>query len=271
MTTQSKVVLITGCSSGIGRATARLFNSHGWRVWATARDPTDIEALSESGCATAALDVTDDEQVAAVVERLVEAEDRIDCLVNNAGYGQAGAIEDVPLDRIHAQFDVNVYGIIRLIQTVLPYMRAQEHGTIVNVSSFMGRMAFPLRGIYAGSKHALEGISDALQMEVDRFGIDVVLIEPGSVNTGYEERTQETVAELTTDPAYENAYERIDTAQRFSRWIGIEPERVATTIYSATVAENPKQRYVIGSDARLLLLLNRLPLRPLKRLISKFR
>lgn len=118
------MVLITGCSSGIGRATAQTFNDNGWHVWATARDPTDVEALAEAGCTTAGLDVTDGDQMTEVVNRLVEVEGRIDCLVNNAGYGQAGAVGDVPLERIHAQFDVNVYGVVRLIKAVLPQMRA---------------------------------------------------------------------------------------------------------------------------------------------------
>lgn len=267
---QSNVVLITGCSSGIGRALAEAFNDRGWRVWATARDPTDIEDLDTAGCTTAALDVTDDEQITTVIERLLEIEGQIDCLINNAGYGQAGAVEDVPLDRIHAQFDVNVYGVVRLIKAVLPQMRAQGDGTIINVSSFMGQMAFPLRGIYAGSKHALEGISDALRKELDSFGIDVILVEPGTVNTNYENRTQESMTGFTTEPAYEDAYERIDSAQRYARWFGREPKRVATTIYDTAVSEDPKPRYIIGWDAKILLLLNRLPFGLLDRMVSRF-
>ena len=176
----------------------------------------------------------------------------------------------MPLDRIHAQFDVNVYGVVRLIKAVLPQMRAQEDGTIINVSSFMGRMAFPLRGIYAGSKHALEGISDALRGELDSFGIDVVLIEPGTVNTNYENRTQESMTGFTTEPAYEDAYERIDSAQRYARWFGREPERVATTIYDTAVSDDPQRRYVIGWDARILLFLGRLPFGLLDRMVSRF-
>ena len=270
MTPRPRVVLITGCSSGIGHTTAQTFNDNGWRVWATARDPTDVEALAEAGCTTTALDVTDDEQVTDVVGRLIETEGRIDCLVNNAGYGQAGAVEDVPLDRIHAQFDVNVYGVVRLIKAVLPQLRAQGNGTIVNISSFMGRMAFPLRGIYAGSKHALEGISDALRMELDSFGIDVVLVEPGTVNTNYEKRTQESMRGFTTEPTYEDAYGRIDSAQQFARWFGLEPERVAMTIYDTAVSEDPEHRYVIGWDAKVLLFLDRLPFGLLDRMVSRF-
>ena len=269
MTARSNVVLITGCSSGIGRATARTFNDNGWRVWATARDSTDIEALGEVGCTTAALYVTDGDQVRRVVERLVKAEGRFDCLVNNAGYGQAGAIEDVPLDRIHAQFDVNVYGVVRLIKAVLPHMRAQGHGTIVNVSSFMGRMTFPFRGIYAGSKHALEGLSDALRMETGSFGVDVVLVEPGTVKMRFERRTRETAAGFTPEPVYEDASKWIDTAQRLSGWFGIEPEQVGAVIHRVAVSDNPKQRYVVGLDARILLWLNRFPLRPLERAVSR--
>jgi NAD(P)-dependent dehydrogenase (short-subunit alcohol dehydrogenase family) len=149
MTTRSGVVFITGCSSGIGRATARVFERKGWRVWATARDPNDIEALAAAGCRTAALDVTDDDEIRGVIDEIDERDGGLDCLINNASYGQTGAIEDVPLDRIHAQFDVNVYGPVRLVQAALPLLRARDGGTIVNVSSFLGRMVFPFRGAYA--------------------------------------------------------------------------------------------------------------------------
>jgi NAD(P)-dependent dehydrogenase (short-subunit alcohol dehydrogenase family) len=251
------VVLVTGCSSGIGRATAHRFLNADWRVWATARDPTDITDLADAGCRTATLDVTDGAQIERVVERAVERDDRIDCLVNNAGFGQAGAIEEVPVDRLQAQFDVNVFGPVRLMQTVLPHMRNAGGGTIVNVSSLMGRVTYPTRGAYAGSKHALEALSDTLRAEVGGFDIDVVLVEPGTVRTGFEDRLRETEAVLDERPVYARLRRVVDRAQRLAEQRGMPPVRVADVIYRAATTDAPKRRYVVGWDARLAILADR--------------
>ena len=145
---QPKTVLITGCSSGIGRATAEAFLDEGWEVYATARNPADVETLGDRGCTVATLNVTEDDDVVRVVDRIVDEQGRIDCLVNNAGYAQFGSLEDVPTDAVHRQFDVNVYGPHRLTRAVLPHMRRRREGTIVNVSSAAGRVAFPGGGAY---------------------------------------------------------------------------------------------------------------------------
>ncbi|OYR65614.1 hypothetical protein DJ71_22360, partial [Halorubrum sp. E3] len=150
-----KTVLITGCSSGIGRAAARAFLDEGWTVYATARNPADIETLGEAGCELATLDVTDQSDVDRVVDRILDEEGAIDALINNAGYGQFGPVEDVPTAKVHEQFDVNVYGPHRLIKAVLPGMRRERDGTIVNVSSVAGRVSFPGGGVYSGSKFAI--------------------------------------------------------------------------------------------------------------------
>jgi NAD(P)-dependent dehydrogenase (short-subunit alcohol dehydrogenase family) len=264
-----RVVLITGCSSGIGRATAEKFQEAGWRVWATARNPDDVTALEEQGCETASLDVTAPEESQAVVDEIIETEGRLDCLVNNAGYGQAGAVEDVPHDRVHAQFDVNVYGPLRLIRAVLEHMRARETGTIINVTSVLGRVSYPTRGMYAGSKHALEGISDALRNEVAGLGIDVVVIEPGAVDTGFDDRVFQTESELDQTDAYRQAYDVIGAAQRLSSVGATPPESVAEQIVEAATADSPKPRYTVGLDARLLLLSEYLPTRVTDWLIQK--
>ncbi len=175
---QPKTVLITGCSSGIGRATALAFADEGWTVYATARDPADIETLEDAGCRTDRLDVTEQDDIDRVVDRILDEEGVISCLVNNAGFGQFGPLEDVPVEQVEKQYDVNVYGPHRLIRAVLPHMRREEEGTIINVSSVAGRVAFPGGSTYCGSKFALEAMSDALRAEVDQFGIDVVVIEP---------------------------------------------------------------------------------------------
>ncbi|OYR76198.1 short-chain dehydrogenase/reductase, partial [Halorubrum sp. E3] len=173
-----KTALITGCSSGIGRAAAHAFLDEGWTVYATARNPADVEALGEAGCELATLDVTDQGDVDRVVERILDEEGAIDALINNAGYGQFGPVEDVTTERVHDQFDVNVYGPHRLIRAVLPAMRRERDGTIVNVSSVAGRVSMPGGGVYSGSKFAIEAMSDALRNEVADHGIDVVVVEP---------------------------------------------------------------------------------------------
>ena len=253
-----KTVLITGCSSGIGRATALAFLDEEWEVYATARNPADIETLGERGCDISTLDVTDSEDVERVVSRIVDEHGRIDCLVNNAGYGQYGPIEDVPVDRVHDQFDVNVYGPHRLIREVLPHMREQEDGTIVNVSSVVGRVSFPGSGVYAGSKFALEAMSDALRVEVEEHGIDVVVVEPGPVDTNFDRRVAEeaTEEELDRSEAYASFYKVFDDARAVGDggfWQE-SPERVAEDVVNAASATKPAARYPVGTVARVAVL-----------------
>ncbi|MFP8953572.1 SDR family oxidoreductase [Natrialbaceae archaeon A-arb3/5] len=248
--TRKKCVLITGCSSGIGRATARAFLEEAWQVIATARNTDDITDLAEAGCTTLELDVTDPDQVADVVERTVEIGGAIDCLVNNAGYAQMGPIEDVSTADLHRQFDVNVYGPHRLARAALPHMRAQGAGRIINVSSVMGRLSVPGSGAYSGSKHALEAMSDSLRGEVEEFGIDVVVIEPGPVDTGFADRIDEELPETERTPAYEALYELYDDMQLIGGGSGgpfaSEPDDVATAILEAGTHPEPPARYPVG-------------------------
>jgi len=257
-----ETVLITGCSSGIGAATARAFLEEDWTVYATARDKGDIADLADAGCETAALDVTDGGQVRDVVDRVTTETGRIDCLVNNAGYPQYGAIEDVPLRDLHRQFDVNVYGPYRLIQAVLPHMREQEDGTIVNVSSIAGRTSHPLGGVYCSSKFAIEAMSDALRVEVASVGVDVVLIEPGSVETEFTDRVDEEIpGEADRTSVYDRLYRAFDDAAVVIGGgpIANQPEDVAGTILNAASCTNPAARYSVGTFARLVLLMRFLP------------
>jgi NAD(P)-dependent dehydrogenase (short-subunit alcohol dehydrogenase family) len=258
-----ETVLITGCSSGIGAATARAFLEEDWTVYATARDVDDIETLADAGCETAELDVTDGEQIRAVVDRIVEETGRVDCLVNNAGYATYAPLEDIPLRDLHRQFDVNAYGPHRLARAVLPHMRDQEAGTIINLSSVNGRIAHPTSGIYSGSKFALEAMSDALRSEVAGFGIDVVLIEPGPVDTDFWDRatTEESVPESERTPAYEAFYRAADDAGTVGSGgpIAIAPEDVADTVLNAASCTDPAARYPVGTFARLALLGRFLP------------
>ena len=249
----AKTALITGCSSGIGRATAEAFRDEEWTVYATARDDERLSALDDAGCETAALDVTDDEAVTAVVERIVDDTGRIDCLVNNAGYGQFGPIEDVPTERVRDQFDANVYGPHRLTRAVLPHMRDRGRGTIVNVSSTAGRFATPAKGVYAGSKSALEAMTDALRAEVADYGVDVVVVAPGPVHTGFDDRADEELAGLDRSGAYETFYDVLEDSRTVVEGgVGtVSPALVATTIVDAAVSPDPSARYPVGPVATL--------------------
>ncbi|MFC6768984.1 SDR family oxidoreductase [Natrinema soli] len=261
--TRKRSVLITGCSSGIGRATARAFLTEDWQVFATARNVDDIDDLEEAGCETLALDVTDPEQVASVVERTVDVAGSIDCVVNNAGYAQMGPLEDVATVDLHRQFDVNVYGPHRLTHAALPHMRAQGEGRIVNVSSVIGRISIPGSGAYAGSKHALEAMSDALRGEVEEFGIDVVVIEPGPVETNFSDRVDDELPEDERTPAYESLYELYDDAQLIGGGSGgpfaSDPEDVAAAILESATSPDPPARYPVGPLAQYGLYARYLP------------
>lgn len=243
-------VLITGCSSGIGRATALTFLEEDWTVYATARDEADLTDLAEAGCRTDTLDVTDDAAVRRVVDRAFD-DDGLDCLVNNAGYGLFGPLEEVPTDRLHEQFAVNVYGPHRLIRAVLPRMREQERGTIVNVSSVSGRVAHPGGGAYAGSKAALEAMSDALRMELDDHGIDVAVVEPGPVETGFVDRAEVETDYLERTGAYGWFYGIFEDTQAIGGGgpAAVKPEAVAEAILQAASCTDPKPRYAVGTLA----------------------
>ncbi|GAB6878939.1 SDR family oxidoreductase [Halorubrum gandharaense] len=261
-----KTVLITGCSSGIGRATAQAFNDEGWTVYATARNPADIQTLGEQGCELATLDVTDRSDVDRVVNRILDEEGAIDALVNNAGYGQFGPIEDVPVEKVHEQFDVNVYGPHRLIRAVLPAMRRERDGTIINLSSVAGRVSFPGGGVYSSSKFAVEAMSDALRNEVAEFGIDVVVVQPGPVRTKFSTRAEREVDPETTDGversgAYEQFYDLFeDTDAIAGDGPGsVEPELVAGEILNAASATKPPARVQPGTVARVGVLARFLP------------
>ncbi|MFB6266326.1 MAG: SDR family oxidoreductase [Halodesulfurarchaeum sp.] len=254
-----RTVLITGCSSGIGHATAEAYLDADWTVYATARDEGDLEDLADAGCRTAELDVTKPARCTAVVERVIDETGRLDCLVNNAGFGQYGTVEDVPTRRLHRQFDVNLYGPHRLIRAVLPHMREVGDGTIVNVSSVSGRLAAPVEGAYAASKFALEALSDSLRAEVAEFGIDVVLVEPGPVKASFDDRVADELDALDRTDAYDGLYEAYEDARLLVDMGEIEPEAVAAVILEAGTSTDPAPRYPVGGFARLTLLARFLP------------
>ena len=256
-----QVVLITGCSTGIGRATAERLAQAGHTVYATARRPESIEDLKESGCRTLALDVTSEESMSAAVAAVEEAEGGIGALVNNAGYSQNGAVETVPLADVRAQFETNVFGLLRMCQLVLPGMRRRGEGTIVNMSSMGGRLTLPGGGIYHATKHAVEAISDAMRFEVSGFGVHVVLIEPGIIRSSFGETAAGSVsagdgpyAEFNAAVAEANATASDGPLGK----LGGEPDDVAKVIEAAIAARRPRSRYRVTASARVLLTQRRL-------------
>ena len=183
--TISKAVLITGCSTGIGRATALELAKAGYTVYATARRAESIADLAAQGCKTLALDVCDEASMCAAVSTVEAAHGAVGVLINNAGYGSEGPVEEVPIDEVRRQFETNVFGLLRLTQLCLPGMRRQRWAKVVNLSSMGGRLTFPGGGVYHATKYAVEALSDALRFEVAGFGVDVIVVEPGAIRTEF--------------------------------------------------------------------------------------
>ena len=258
----SRAVLITGCSSGIGAATAAHLADKGWTVYATARRVETLSDLEAKGCKTLALDVTDEASCRAAVEAVEAAEGAVGVLVNNAGYSQSGAVESVPDERVRAQFDTNVFGLLTMCRLVLPKMREQGWGKIVNVSSMGGRFTFPGGGVYHASKHAIEALSDALRFEVKGFGVDVIIIEPGIIRTRFGETAAREIDAGTRDPgpygefnhAVAEATAGVYESGPLSR-LGGPPETVARKIEQAITARSPRTRYTVTPSARALITL----------------
>jgi len=264
MSAPSKAVLITGCSSGIGRATALRLAGAGWTVYATARRPETLSELETAGCHTLALDVTDEQSMQAAVAEIERAEGAIGVLINNAGYSQSGAIETVPLDAVRRQFETNVFGLVRLTQLVLPKMRAQRWGKIVNVGSMGGRLSFPGGGNYHATKHALEAISDALRFELRGFGIDVILLEPGLITTEFGEAATASMAdvELTGDDPYAKFNTTVGAVTKGAydgpmKLFGGGPDRVAKVIERALKRRHPPARITITPSAKVTIAMRR--------------
>jgi NAD(P)-dependent dehydrogenase (short-subunit alcohol dehydrogenase family) len=260
MTETSRAVLISGCSTGIGRETATLLASSGWTVYATARRPESIADLERHGCKVLALDVTDEDSARAAVEHVVEAEGAVGVLINNAGINELGAIETVPLDRVRAMFETNLFGMMRMCQLVLPGMRAQGWGRIVNVGSMNGRFTWPGMGSYCATKHAIEATSDALRHEVRPFGVHVSLIEPGMVTTAFGNRAAaRRDAGADADGAYADYNQKVaDTAANWQSGpmakLACGPEDVAETIQKALDAgDRARARYRVAASAPIML------------------
>jgi NAD(P)-dependent dehydrogenase (short-subunit alcohol dehydrogenase family) len=261
----SKAVLITGCSTGIGRATALRLAGSGWTVYATARRPETIADLEQEGARTLALDVTDEDSMQRAVDAVEQQEGAVGVLINNAGYSQSGAIETVPMDAVRRQFETNIFGLVRLTQLVLPKMRAQRWGRIVNVGSMGGRLSFPGGGHYHATKHALEALSDALRFELRGFGIDVILFEPGLITTEFGEAASASMSGVTSseDDPYAHFNATVGTVTKGAydgpmRHLGAGPDRVAKVIERAISRRRPPARITVTPSAKVTIAMRRL-------------
>jgi NADP-dependent 3-hydroxy acid dehydrogenase YdfG len=252
----AKTVLVTGASAGIGKATAILLAQNGYNVYGAARRTDKMQELKNYGIKPLALDVTKEESITGCVEQIFSEAGSIDILINNAGFGLSGSIEDVSMENARYQFEVNVLGAMRLTQLVLPKMRQNNYGKIVNISSIGGKIAFPLAGWYHASKFAMEALSDALRMEVKPFGIDVIVIEPGGIKSEWAGVATETLKRTSGNTRYKELAEGFEKANRNDKFP--EPIVIAKLIKESIEAEKPKTRYVGGNGAKLILTLRKI-------------
>ncbi len=253
-----KVAVVTGASSGIGFETALALAKDGYYTYATMRDTTKSDKIKELAkkdnlkIDILKLDVDDENSVKTAIQKILEQKQRIDVLVNNAGWGLWGCVEDVSVDEFKAQFDTNFFSIIRLIQEVGPTMRKQGSGTIVNVSSVVGRIGFPASPAYISSKFALEGLSESLRFELAPFGVNVVIIEPGVIKTNFM-KNMKMAEKSESDTVYRDITVKVVSGVKMMAEMGTHPKEVADTIVKATKEEKPLPRYVVGNDASMFL------------------
>jgi NAD(P)-dependent dehydrogenase (short-subunit alcohol dehydrogenase family) len=255
----AKIVLITGASSGIGEETVKRLMTAGYMVYAGARRLDRMKSLADAGARLLALDVTDDSSMTDAVKTVMQETGRIDVLINNAGYGSYGALEDVPPEEARRQFDVNIFGLARLTQLVLPAMRAQRSGRIVNISSIGGKFGEPFGCWYHATKFAVEGLSDSLRMELHPFGIDVVVIQPGATHSEWSNIAHDSLIKYSGDGSYGKAASAHANMMELGHQgsIPAPPSVVAKTIVQAVQSRNPKTRYATGGLARTMLFMRR--------------
>jgi NAD(P)-dependent dehydrogenase (short-subunit alcohol dehydrogenase family) len=256
----AKTAIVTGASAGIGEATCLALVDKGFTVYAVARRADRMAHLADKGIVPVSADVTDDASMVALVDKVVSETGRVDVLVNNAGYGSYGALEEVPMDEARRQFDVNIFGLARLTQLVLPHMRSQGSGRIINISSVGGRIWEPLGAWYHATKFAVEGLSDSLRAELRPHGIDVIVIQPGAIKTEWAAISAENLKTASSIPAYADQVRvgaavlaKADTVRGAS-----PPSTVAKTIARAATARRPRTRYATGGGARSVLLFNKI-------------
>ena len=255
----AKTAIVTGASSGIGEETVKSLLAANYVVYAGARRIDRMRPLTAAGARLLSLDVTDDASMTTAVDTILRETGQIDVLINNAGYGSYGALEDVPLDEGRRQFDVNIFGLARLTQLVLPTMRAQHSGRIVNISSIGGKLGEPFGSWYHATKFAVEGLSDSLRMELRHFGIDVIVIQPGAIISEWNRISRDGLMKYSGKGGYSEsarAYVKFMESTDKGR-LPSPPSVVAKTIVKAVQARKPKTRYAIGGGAKPVLLLRR--------------
>jgi len=257
---KGKTVLVTGASSGIGKSTVELLLQAGAKVYAASRRMEMMKDLETLGAVLLQMDVTDDESIQAGLKKIFDKEGSVDILINNAGYGSYGAIEDVPVDEGRRQFEVNIFGLARLTQLVLPGMRKNSYGKIVNISSIGGKIYTPFGGWYHATKHALEGFSDSLRLEIKDFGIDTIIIEPGGIATNWGAIAAANLKKTSGGGAYAlRANKTIEGMEKLYSGNQLSgPEVIAKVILKSVTARRPKTRYSAGSMSGVALFMRRL-------------
>jgi short-subunit dehydrogenase len=251
-----KVVLITGGSSGIGKSTAKKLLQEGYFVYATARRTEMLKELEIIGVKTMFLDVTDDKSMKKVVDTIISEQGEIDVLINNAGYGSLGPFQNVPIKEAKYQFEVNVFGLAKLTQLVLPYMMKKKSGRIINISSPAGKVSSPMVGWYCASKFAVEALSDALRIEVKPFGIDVVIIEPERIESEWRTIATEHLLKVSRDTVYKEIAENMAQTMKNMMNSAKPPELIAETISKALKSKRPRARYAVPMAAKVSIFLS---------------
>ncbi len=253
----TKVVLITGASSGMGKSTANILHAQGYKVYGAARRTERMQDLAEKGMGVVSLDLTNDESIQAAVNEVLEKEGRIDVLINNAGYGSYGSVEEVPIEEAKRQFEVNIFGLARITQLVIPTMRAQKSGRIINISSMGGKIYTPMGAWYHATKFALEGWSDCLRLELKQFGIDVVVVEPGGIKTEWGNIAMENLQKVSGNGPYASMVNQVVNALGEGGDKLSPVDLLGKEIAKAASENKPKTRYLKGYMAKPLVTLRR--------------
>ncbi len=260
MNGEPQTALVTGASSGMGKKIAASFLNGGHKVYVAARSLERMADLEAKGAIAIAMDISDEDQIVAAMARIRGNGDRVGILVNNAGFGLYGSVEETAIAEARYQFEVNLFGLARLTQLVLPDMRASGHGMIINITSMGGRIYTPLGAWYHATKHALEGWSDCLRIEVAPFGIDVVIVEPGIITTGFGEAISDPLLKRSGDGPYAGMARAVARTTRaaYRPGSGSDPQAVADVVMQAVNARRPKTRYGVGKFAKPLLAMRRI-------------
>ena len=254
-----KVILITGASSGIGKDTAINLIKHGHVVYGAARRLEMMQDIIQAGGHAIKMDILKDRNIDDVVNQIINEQNRIDILINNAGYGLWGAVETISIDEAKRQFDVNIFGLAYLTKKIIPFMREQKSGKIINMSSMGGKVYTPFGAWYHATKYALEGWSDCLRIELKSFGIDVILIEPGVIKTEFQDVMMDSTVERSIGTPYEKKLKALEkaTQEMYARGIGSPPSTITKLIIKAINSHNPKRRYVGGLFAKPMLFIKK--------------